>query len=327
MDELEKPIQVKVKSRWLRSPHVRAYVMERHGSECSFPGCGIQLYHGDQIFFGQIASIVSAVEHGPRYSISLAGESDTPDNYILLCPNHHAIIDRKPDVYTAEWLREARVEHLNKMRRALSIAGQPSVVMDERETISLTEAVKFWADNKANAVEEFWQVLFQKCPAVLGQLFPRSMFQLGSKCYIGGKSLNNRAGNLVDFVYSSPLTSNAVLMEIKTPVTKLLGRLYRGNAYSISDELSGSCVQVLNYKEQFLKEYHNLSANSTDQAFSAFNPKCVIVIGNISTEIVNPTQMKSFELFRTSVTGVEIVTYDELFEKVQSMLEMLAAES
>lgn len=55
MDELLKPKQVKVAvdSRWLRSPLIKAYVKERHGSECSFPGCGIQLYHGDQFFSGR----------------------------------------------------------------------------------------------------------------------------------------------------------------------------------------------------------------------------------------------------------------------------------
>jgi hypothetical protein len=149
------------------------------------------------------------------------------------------------------------------------------------------------------------------------------MFQLGNKCYVGGKLINNSGGNLVDFIYASRLTGNIALVEIKTPKTKLLGKKYRSNAYSVSEEMSGSFIQVLNYKDQLMKEYYKLSKGDEGSSFTAFNPKCLIVIGTLESELKDGNQYKSFELFRNSITNVEIVTYDELFQKAQDILDMV----
>ncbi|WP_196238085.1 Shedu immune nuclease family protein [Vreelandella sulfidaeris] len=179
------------------------------------------------------------------------------------------------------------------------------------------------ANNRQNASEEFWQNLFQKCPAVLSQVFPQSMFQLGSKCYVGGKSITNSGGNLVDFIYASRLTGNIVLVEIKTPKTKLLGKKYRANSYSISEELTGAFVQILNYKDQLIKEYYKLSANEDGNGFSAFNPKCLVIAGTLESELQEGIQYKSFELFRNCSSNVEMLTYDELFQKSRDILDMV----
>jgi hypothetical protein len=72
------------------------------------------------------------------------------------------------------------------------------VKLDEQVEISLEEAIGVCKLNRENSSEEFWQNLLQKSPAVLAQIFPQSMFQLGNKCYVGGKSISNSGGNLVD---------------------------------------------------------------------------------------------------------------------------------
>ena len=72
-----------------------------------------------------------------------------------------------------------------------------------------------------------------------------------------------------------------------------------------------------------MKEYFKLSEDNGGDSFSAFNPKCLIVIGTLESELKNNSQYKSFELFRNSMTNVEIVTYDELFQKAQDILDMI----
>ncbi|MGM5679808.1 Shedu anti-phage system protein SduA domain-containing protein [Citrobacter koseri] len=313
------------KIRRYLSASVKRQVAILSGYRCSFPGCDQNLLLQDSSFIGEIASIEAIHSHGPRHNPSKnADQLFQTENYLLLCPNHHAIIDRQPEIYSTEWLRKAREEHLNKISEIVSASKcVAEVKLDEQVEISLEEAIGVWKVNRENASEEFWQTLLQKCPAVLSQIFPQSMFQLGSKCYVGGKSINNSGGNLVDFIYASRLTGNIVLVEIKTPKTILLGKRYRTNAYSISEELSGAFVQVLNYKDQLMKEYFKLSEGNGGDSFLAFNPKCLIVIGTLESELKDNSQYKSFELFRNSMTNVEIVTYDELFQKAQDILDMI----
>ncbi len=315
--------RVTISSNFRLSAKIKKEVATLSGYKCSFPSCEQNLLIDGESFIGQIAAIEAVNSFGPRHNSSRK-QADLfgIDNYLLLCPNHHVIVDRKPEVYTVEWLRKAREDHLEKIASILSSSNEPATIkLDDQVEISLEQAIDAWQDNCENSSEEFWQVLFQKCPAILSQIFPQSMFQLGSKCYVGGKSINNSGGNIVDFIYASKLTGNVVLVEIKTPKTKLLGKKYRNNVYSISEDLSGSVIQALNYKDQLMKEYYKLSENDND--FNAFNPKCLVIAGNLGSQLKNRTQYKSFELFRNCTTNVEVITYDELFQRSQDILDIV----
>lgn len=314
---------VSLSMRFASNPKLRKKVASLSAYRCSFPGCDQELMINGT-FIGEIAAIEALSGSGPRHN----NEADpstlvSPDNYLLLCPNHHRVIDHQPEKYTVTWLREARAKHLDRIM-AMLVANQPQTEIKLASSIevSLKDSIAIWNSSKENESEEFWQDLFERCPAAIAQLFPRSMLQIGKKCYVGGKELNNSGGNLVDFVYASKSTNNVVLVEIKTPKTKLLGKHYRGNAYAISEDISGSIVQVLNYKDSLIKEYYSLSKSEIGSPFSAFSPKCVVIAGTTEADLDNPTKMKSFELFRNEVSGVDLVTYDELFEKIQCVLDI-----
>ncbi len=305
---------------------VRKTVAAQSGNRCAFPGCEQELMLDGEAFIGELASIEAIHGAGPRFNKdSNPSKLASSENFLLLCPNHHRIIDQLPERYTAEWLREAREAHLDRVREALSQGvPQPKIKLAPQVEVSLQEAVGIWNAFKENASEEFWQELFEQCPMLIAQLFPRSAFQIGSKSYVGGKSLDNAGGNLVDFVYASKTTNNVVLVEIKTPKTKLLGKRYRNNAYSLSEDLTGSIVQILNYKDSMIKEYYSLSNGQTP--FSAFLPKCVVIAGSVESEMDTATKLKSFELFRNEGSGVDLVSFDELFDKVQSILDITTSK-
>ncbi|MBE4517058.1 MULTISPECIES: Shedu immune nuclease family protein [Vibrio] len=293
------------------------------GSQCSFPGCGQNLSVDGETFIGEVAFIESFMPNGPRHNPNIGFPGYLrEDNYMLLCPSHHRLIDLQPELYSAKWLKEAKLKHLDRIKSFLEYEKIPAPELDEKVELSLREAIALWDSNHLNSSEEFWQKLFERCPSVLSQIFPQSLIQIGSRCYLGGKSLLNKGGSIVDFIYANKSTSNVVLVEIKTPRTRTLGNKYRNGAYTISSDLSGSIVQVLNYKDKVLKEYYKLNAETSDIDFSAFNPRCIVVIGNIQREMENPEMFKSFELFRNTLAGVEVVTYDELFQKSKDVLEI-----
>ena len=61
-----------------------------------------------------------------------------------------------------------------------------------------------------------------------------------------------------------------------------------------------------------------------DQSYeiSAFDPKCVLIVGNSEAELRRDIERRSFELFRTGLKDVEIVTYDELFRKIEVLARL-----
>lgn len=63
----------------------------------SFPDCDQALLLDGTTFIGEVASIEALSAHDPRYnnqtdSSSLSGA----ENFLLLCPNHHRMIDPGP---------------------------------------------------------------------------------------------------------------------------------------------------------------------------------------------------------------------------------------
>lgn len=187
---------------------------------------------------------------------------------------------------------------------------------------NLKKVLLIWQDNPENHNEEFWQEFLSKNSFVFAQLFSFPVIIIENKAYVGGKSISNRGGNIIDFLCTNNLTKNVVLIEIKTPATKLLGSKYRGDVYNISSELSGSVIQVSNYKNALLQNYIALT-NLEENRFEAFNPKSIVIIGNIQRELAEQQKKKSFELFRTSLNDVQIITYDELFGKIEFLVNLL----
>jgi len=129
----------------------------------------------------------------------------------------------------------------------------------------------------------------------------------------------------VDFIYQNKVTSNVILVEIKTPVTHIIGKKYRDNAFSISEDCSGSINQLVNYKDELLKNFYTLR-NQDEEDYRVFSPKCLLIVGCIETENLSPKELKSFELFRHELRNIDIITYDELFEKIDLLIKILENE-
>lgn len=293
----------------------------RSGNQCAFPGCEASLLSPNGAIVGEFCNIESLSSGGPRYNAqSTAQERLGLDNLLVLCPTHHRLIDAMPDLYTIGWLRQIREGYETALDETRSEQAPLVPRLEPAALRTFKEAISFWEKNSTNQDEEFWQNFFNTNPFVLAQAFPDSLLKLKDKCYMGGKDISNQNGNLIDFLYRSSTTKNVVLIEIKTPAMRLLGRQYRGNAYSISEQLSGSIVQALNYREELLKSYYMLAGNSPDR-FNASAPRCVVLGGSLLGEEMDTTQRRSFELFRWS-QHTTVLTYDELFAKLRDIVDL-----
>ena len=187
---------------------------------------------------------------------------------------------------------------------------------------TLKRALMTWSENRNNSDEDFWQELLVKQEFVLEQIFHVPIFVIKSKAYMGGKNALNQGGGIVDFLIKNNITKSVGLVEIKTPKTELLGSEYRNGIYNISSELSGAVMQVLNYRDSLSKERKTLLSGDAIDA-DAFDPKCVVIIGHARRELKDNDKIKSFELFRRQLSDVEVITYDELFDRTKRLVDTL----
>jgi Domain of unknown function (DUF4263) len=58
-----------------------------------------------------------------------------------------------------------------------------------------------------------------------------------------------------------------------------------------------------------------------------FNPRALVLIGDLERQQIEDEKRRSFELFRNQLAGVEVVTFDELAAKAEALLELFRAEA
>jgi len=213
-----------------------------------------------------------------------------------------------------EWA--ARAQNLDEVLELLVQLGPDSLrkLNTAVGVQTLKSALALWKNEKLNRDEEFWQRSLTENSFVLEYVFSWPCSIVKGKAYVGGKTVSNTEGRIVDFLIRNRITKNAALVEIKTPQTPLIGKKYRQNVENISEDLSGSVLQVLDYKQSLNRDYHALTQGKENR-FSAFDPKCVVLIGNARAGLNSADRKKSFELFRNQMANVTIITLSKHLRK------------
>ncbi len=188
---------------------------------------------------------------------------------------------------------------------------------------ALTEYGKLMAySTDTPTLEKKWQKFLKDNSWMFSSIFAQPVILHKDEAFVGGKNIDNKDGKLSDFLLKNALSGNVAFLEIKTHKTPLLDKkAYRGlNVFSTTKELSGCISQVLNQRDTFQKEFYQLRYKSNG-ALETLNSKCVVIIGNISE--ATPEQRESFELIRSNSKDVEIITFDELREKVEALQTLM----
>jgi hypothetical protein len=81
------------------------------GNICAFSGCKTRIVDGDA-HVGDVCHICAASPTGPRFDErQTAAERHSEGNLILLCANHHRVIDGEPKRYTEGILKKMKADH------------------------------------------------------------------------------------------------------------------------------------------------------------------------------------------------------------------------
>lgn len=206
-----------------------------------------------------------------------------------------------------------------------------TVILKSRESIEeyfIEDVLKKFREllkkkTSSDRLEDKWQEFLKTHSWIFAQLFSFPVIVYEDQAYMGGKNISNQGGKFADFLLQNNLTKNAAFVEIKTHRSDILkkGIPYRGkDVFPMSDELSGAINQVLDQRDNFQKSFYTLKAKAK-KPIETFNSKCIVLIGMMKD--LDEERLKSFELFRSNSKDVEIVTFDELENRLQIIFKLM----
>lgn len=214
-----------------------------------------------------------------------------------------------------------RKKQLNAFRRLLW----------ERDYFNQAKAMK-----AIGADEALWQAFFERNQWVfsygLSYFFVTGFDNRKLEQVVEGHDLITR-GKRADGLMKTRGIINAVcFVEIKTHETRLLdSTAYRAGCWAPSKELCGAVAQVQGTVAAAMQNLYGLirpkdeSGSPTGEEVFNFRPRAFIVAGSLGQFVtehdVNEEQVRSFELYRNSISDIDILTFDELYERSWFIVE------
>ncbi|MDE2999572.1 MAG: DUF4263 domain-containing protein [Gemmatimonadota bacterium] len=168
--------------------------------------------------------------------------------------------------------------------------------------------------------EKRWQDFLNENPFILSLAFGYPIIKVRDQAYVGGRKISGSGDKITDFLVKNSLTNNSAIIEIKTPQEKLLKVEYRDGVYTPSTALSGSIIQALDQKYRFEREIAQFKENSKMPDIETYSVHCCLIIGKMPS---GDDHQKSFEHFRRNSKNVDVITFDELLEKLKQLLGFL----
>lgn len=174
--------------------------------------------------------------------------------------------------------------------------------------------------------EVAWQHFFNKNQWIFGYGL-NYHFQgiLQKEFHASDTNASGRDGVIADFLMGD--NNFTTFVELKLPTTELFGsKANRANTWKLSNSLFDAVSQILEQKAsgqikiEMTKELTNDKQEIITQ--HSYDSKTVLLIGNwkevdanIDAEGIKKTKRKTFELFRRDSRNIEILTYDELYQR------------
>ena len=217
-----------------------------------------------------------------------------------------------------------RVVTENARSIALSQPEELATLTQSIERVALETLIdNFERLLKARAQEREWQAFLNENPFVLSLAFGYPVINVQGQASVGGRKLSGMGDKVADFLVKNSLTNNCAIVEIKKPTTKLLNNNpSRSGVYTPSSDLVGAINQALDQKYQFDKQVVQFKENSQVYDIASYSVHCCLLVGSLPS---GQDQLKSFELFRGNSKDVEIVTFDELLEKLKQFWDFLTS--
>lgn len=192
----------------------------------------------------------------------------------------------------------------------------------------LKDEPNFWktyaAENtiSSNSEEKVWQFFFEKNQWIFGYgLDYRFQQVLQRETHLSDSEIDGSNTVINDFLLGDKFFTTFI--ELKKSSTPLFGNeKNRSNSWRLSNDLIDSVSQILEHKASGLIRLDNIQYIKGEPIEQkAYDSKVILIIGDwseleksLSTQERN-IKKKTFELFRRDSKNIEILTFDELFER------------
>lgn len=175
-------------------------------------------------------------------------------------------------------------------------------------------------------IEPVWQHFFAHNDWIFGYgLDYKFLGILQKEAHLSSSDLAGKEEIIGDFLLGC--NKFTVLVELKKPSTCLFDKdKNRSNCWSLSTDFINSVSQILEQKASWqVSAEKNATQNFDDSGEllhqKTFDPKAILVIGRSSEfsgeEKEQIIKSKTFELFRRDSRNINIMTFDELFERAK----------
>lgn len=182
--------------------------------------------------------------------------------------------------------------------------------------------------------EKTFQYFFEKNQWIFGYgLDYRYQNILQREAHLSDAELNGKNTVIGDYLLGDRMFTTFI--ELKKPSTNLFGNsTNRSNSWKLSNDLIDSFSQILEHKASGLLKLEKpqyIDGEPLQQ--KAFDSKVILIIGNwnelddSSNTLERDIKMKTFELFRRDSRNVEILTFDELYDRATFIVEGNTAQT
>lgn len=238
---------------------------------------------------------------------------------------------------------EEKIKNINSLAQKLTDLTEEEIqelVSNEqikgRDFVNLAfrkEGLKIFEEKIRNDVldEKEWQEFFQKHDWIFGYgLDYRFMTIFDREMSVGDGGTQDQNKPKIDFL--AEFNDFTVLVEIKIPSTQLFdSSKNRAGCWQLSKDFIDAYSQALEQKAEWTIKGDGARNRAKDGSkileTRTRDPKIILVIGNKVREILNienhtekELKQDTFELFRRDSRNIEIITYDELFQRAEFII-------
>ena len=189
--------------------------------------------------------------------------------------------------------------------------------------------------------EDLWQKFFEKNQWIFGyglSYFFVTGFDPGKlEKVVQGYDLVHFGKRVDALMVTRGLINSLCFVEIKTHETELLEKTaYRSGCWAPSRELAGAVAQIQGTVAAAMKnlseriQLRDKDGNPSGQEAYNFKPRSFIVVGSLKEFItghgVNHDRLRCFELYRNSISDIEIITFDELYERSRLIVQSASGQ-
>jgi len=291
---------------------------------CLYPEVAEKLYH----FLGKIKSIDYTNPNGFKVSAESLIELD--ENPI--CDSDSYFSALKKDPKCAEIIEKLVNEGAITSKDIVNTSFRKKELGIFKKLIDENDYWKSYASENGisnTSEEKVWQKYFEKNEWIFGYgLDYRFQTILQRESHVSDSELDGSNTVIADYLLGDKKFTTFV--EVKKPSTPLfVTAKNRSNSWKLSNDVVYSVSQILEQKASGLikldKQHYDSSGNPINQ--KAYDSRVILIMGHwkqleeSSNSHESEIKKKTFELFRNDSRNIEMLTYDELYDRARFIVE------